>query len=63
MAAGIQILETPADDPYKFEEAFAERRLLVRLFAEMRSNAELLDLIDAWIAYCQVAHLQFSPVK
>ena len=29
----------------------------------MRGNAELIHLIDAWIAYTQVAYLQFSLVK
>jgi hypothetical protein len=63
MAAGIQIYPTSADSPHEFEEVFADRRILVRLFAEMRSNAELIDLIDAWIAYTQVSYLQLSPVK
>jgi hypothetical protein len=61
--AGIQIFPAPADSPHKFEEAFQDRRILVRLFATMRSNVELIDLIDAWVAFGQVAHFQFSPVQ
>jgi hypothetical protein len=45
----------------KMRDSFMQWRALVGMFKETRSLNELLDLVDAWIAYTQVAHLQFSP--